>query len=84
MKRSGAQPDLLLLALSMLSCNQSAVDVSTYGQFNRYGHDPYRCISNEQDDKYEVTPDSGQMPKWRSCEETHSEAPTSSTTQILA
>ena len=40
---------------------QPAVDVSTDGQQNRYCYDPNRCNSNEQDDKYEVTPDSGQM-----------------------
>ena len=35
---------------------------------NRYRYDLYRCRSNEQDDKYEVTLDSGQMLKLQSSE----------------
>ena len=47
---------------------------------NRYRQDFYRCKSNEQDDKYEVTPDNGQMSKLRSAEWTYSESPKSSNT----
>ena len=49
-----------------------------------YRYDLYRCRSNEQDDKYEVTPDNGQMFKLRSTEWTNSESPKSLNTQGVA